>query len=291
MIKSMTGYGRKTEISGTTKITVEIKTLNSKNFNPYIKTPEIYNEKEPEIRSLLYNTLSGGKISFNLTVEDENQKGTQLNKAVINAYYKELSEIAESNNLNPEKENIFQAILRLPEVLKTADQDIDKDAWNNVKGIIKNTITELDKFRIQEGNALETDILEKVKNIEKLIPEVEKYEEERIETTSNRIKLKLNDFLNGDDQNKERFEQEIIYYLDKFDLNEEKTRLKNHCTYFYETIKLNEAVGTKLGFIAQEMGREINTIGSKANHSEIQKIVVNMKDNLGKMKEQLLNVL
>ena len=291
MIKSMTGYGRRSEISGTTKITVEIKTLNSKNFNPYIKVPEKYNEKEPEIKNLLYKTLAGGKISFNLTVEDENKKGTQLNKEVINAYYKELSEIAKSNNLNPEKENIFQAILRLPEVLKPTDQNIDKDAWANVKGIIKNTITELDKFRIQEGSALEIDIVDKVKNIEQLIPELEKYEAERIETTSNRLKNKLTDFLNGEDQNKDRFEQEIIYYLDKFDLNEEKTRLQNHCVYFCETIKLNEPVGTKLGFITQEMGREINTIGSKANHSEIQKIVVNMKDNLGKMKEQLLNVL
>jgi len=291
MIKSMTGYGRITEIHGAIKITVEIKSLNSKSFNPYIKIPETYNEKEPEIKSLLYNTLKGGKISFSLNVEDENLNNSKLNKAVIGTYYKELSEIAESNNLNPEKENIFQAILRLPDVIQNTEQNIDKDTWNSIKEIIKKTINELDKFRIQEGEALQKDILNKVLKIEKLIPEVEKYEDERIETTSKRIKNKLNDFINGDDQTKERFEQEIIYYLDKFDLNEEKTRLKNHCEYFYETIKLNEPVGTKLGFIAQEMGREINTIGSKANHSEIQKIVVNMKDNLGKMKEQLLNVL
>ncbi|MCF6366224.1 MAG: YicC family protein [Bacteroidales bacterium] len=291
MTKSMTGYGKITEIFETAKITVEIKTLNSKNFNPYIKIPEAYNEKEAEIKNLLYNSLEGGKISFNLTVENENQNSTQLNKTVINKYYQELSDIAKSNNLNPEKENIFQAILSLPDVLKNTEQDIDKNIWNEIKETIKKTISDLDKFRKQEGKALEKDILEKVKNIEQLIPEVEKYEDERIETTSKRIKAKLNDFLNGDDQNKDRFEQEIIYYLDKFDLNEEKTRLKNHCKYFYETIKLNEPIGTKLGFITQEMGREINTIGSKANHSEIQKIVVNMKDNLGKMKEQLLNVL
>jgi len=291
MIKSMTGYGKISKIIENKKITVEIKSLNSKNFNLYIKIPEEYNEKELEIRNEIFNTLSGGKINFLLTVEDENKTSKRLNKAIINSYYKELAELAEQNGLKPENENLFQAILKMPDVLQNEDKEVNKEDWKKIAKVIKETINNLDKFRIQEGDALEKDIIDKVKNIENLIPEVEKYEGERIETTSNRIKTKLNDFLSNDEQNKERFEQELIYYMDKFDLNEEETRLINHCQYFYETAKLNESSGTKLGFIAQEMGREINTIGSKANHTEIQKIVVNMKDNLGKIKEQLLNVL
>jgi len=291
MIKSMTGYGKISKIIESKKVTVEIKSLNSKSFNLYIKIPEEYNEKELEIRNIIFNSLSGGKINFMLTVEDENITSKRLNKAVINSYIKELTELAELNGLNAEKQNLIQAILKLPDVLKNDEKEVHKYEWTKIAEVIKQTITNLDNFRIQEGDALEKDIIDKVKNIEYLIPEVEKYEGARIETTSNRIKSKLNDFFSGDEQNKERFEQEIIYYLDKFDLNEEKTRLINHCQYFYETAKLNEPSGTKLGFIAQEMGREINTIGSKANHTEIQKIVVNMKDNLGKIKEQLLNVL
>ncbi len=291
MIKSMTGYGKITEIINNKKITVEVKSLNSKNFNLYIKIPEEYNEKELEIRNLVFNSLAGGKINFSLTVEDENINKSRLNKTVINSYFKELSEIAEENNLNVEKEQIFQAILKLPGVLKNEEKEVDKEEWKQISELIKQSINNLDNFRIQEGKALEEDIIDKVKKIDALIPNVEKFEDERIETTSNRIKQKLGEFLNGDEQNKERFEQELIYYLDKFDLNEEKSRLKNHCKYFYEIASLKESSGTKLGFIAQEMGREINTIGSKANHTEIQKIVVNMKDNLGKIKEQLLNVL
>ena len=291
MIKSMTGYGKISEIINNKKITIEIKSLNSKNFNLYIKIPEEYNEKELEIRNIIFNSLAGGKINFLLTVEDENITKSRLNKDIINSYYKELSEIAKQNNLNVEKGQIFQSILKLPDVLKNEEKEINKEEWEQIKELITQSINKLDNFRIQEGTALETDIIDKVKNIEALIPEVEKYEDERIETTSKRIKTKLNDFINADEQSKERFEQEIIYYLDKFDLNEEKSRLKNHCKYFYETSKLKESSGTKLGFIAQEMGREINTIGSKANHTEIQKIVVNMKDNLGKIKEQLLNIL
>lgn len=291
MIKSMTGYGKISEIIDNKKITIEIKSLNSKNFNLYIKVPEEYNEKELEIRNMIFNSLAGGKINFLLTIEDENISKSRLNKAVINSYFNELSEIAKQNNLNVEKEQIFQAILKLPDVLKNEEKEMNANEWKQISELIKISINKLDKFRIQEGDALKEDIIDKVKNIEALIPQVENFENERIETTSNRIKQKLNDFINEDDQNKERFEQELIYYLDKFDLNEEKSRLKNHCKYFYETANLRQSSGTKLGFIAQEMGREINTIGSKANHTEIQKIVVNMKDNLGKIKEQLLNVL
>ena len=291
MLRSMTGYGKITEIRGNKKISIEIKSLNSKNFNPYIKIPESLNEKEIEIKNLLYENLKGGKISFILIIEDENNTKVHLNKTVINNYFKQLNEIAQENELNPKDEHILQAIMRLPDILKTEDQTFDEEEWAFIKSIILKTITEIDKFRIQEGNALEIDIIENIKNIESLLPKIESFEAGRIETVSNRLKTKLKDFLNSDEQNKDRFEQEIIYFLDKFDLNEEKARLKNHCKYFFETLKNNEPVGAKLGFISQEIGREINTIGSKANHADIQKIVVDMKDNLGKVKEQLLNVL
>ncbi len=286
----MTGYGKNSKIINDKKVAVEIKSLNSKNFNAYIKIPDEFNDKELEIRNMIFNTLLGGKISFSLTVEHENIHKNILNKELINSYLSELKEIAKEHSLKPENENLILAALKLPDVFQNEKKEINKEEWNDILDCIRLTINGLDNFRVQEGNSLKKDILDKVKNIEKLIPSVEKYEDERIETTAKRIKSKLNDFFK-EEESKERFEQEIIYYLDKFDLNEEKSRLKNHCKYFYETVKLNEPSGTKLGFIAQEMGREINTIGSKANHTEIQKIVVNMKDNLGKIKEQLLNVL
>ncbi len=286
----MTGYGKNSKIINDKKVAVEIKSLNSKNFNAYIKIPDEFNDKELEIRNMIFNTLLGGKISFSLTVEHENIHKNILNKELINSYLSELKEIAKEHSLKPENENLILAALKLPDVFQNEKKEINKEEWNDILDCIRLTINDLDNFRVQEGNSLKKDILDKVKNIEKLIPSVEKYEDERIETTAKRIKSKLNDFFK-EEESKERFEQEIIYYLDKFDLNEEKSRLKNHCKYFYETVKLNEPSGTKLGFIAQEMGREINTIGSKANHTEIQKIVVNMKDNLGKIKEQLLNVL
>ncbi len=287
----MTGYGRYTEIYEKSKITAEIRTLNSKSFNPYIKIPDVFAEKEPEIKNLIYNSLSGGKINLILTIEDENSKNSGFNKSLLSEYFKEISQITKSAEINVSDDTLLQAVLKLPDLIINYEEISDEKKWETIKRVIEKTLNETDKFRIQEGKALEKDIIEKVKIIETLIPEIETYEHERVETTTNRLKAKLNEFFTGDSRDKERFEQEIIYYLDKFDLNEEKIRLKNHCKYFYETMLLNEPNGTKLGFIAQEMGREINTIGSKANSYEIQKIVVNMKDNLGKIKEQLLNVL
>ena len=291
MLRSMTGYGKISEIIDSKKIIIEIKSLNSKSFNPYIKIPELYNEKEIDIKNILFNNLKGGKINFTLQIEDDNNINNKLNKKTVNNYLNQLIEIAEDNNIDIKNEQILQAVLRLPEILKTEEASIEEAEWTLVKELIHKTIIEIDSFRLQEGKALEKDISGKIITIKELIPKIESFEDERIETVRNRLNTKLNDYIKTDEQNKDRFEQEIIYYLDKFDLNEEKTRLKNHCEYFSETMNSTEPVGTKLGFIAQEIGREINTIGSKANHSEIQKIVVIMKDNLGKVKEQLLNVL
>ncbi|NPA67571.1 MAG: YicC family protein [Chlorobi bacterium] len=291
MIKSMTGYGKKTAVINNKKISVEIKSLNSKNMNLQIKLPESLNNKELHIRNILIKELKGGKINFTLTSEHANPAHINLDDEKINAYYKKLSEIAVKNGLVPELQNIFQAILKMPDIIKNEDEEENPEEWTDIKNLILETINEITKFRMQEGKALEADISENIKAIEKLIPEIEKYEDRRIQTVKDRLKNKLNEFLEPSKQNEDRFEQEIIYFLDKFDINEEKIRLKNHCKYFLETMQKNETVGNKLGFIAQEIGREINTLGSKANHAEIQKTVVNMKNHLNKVKEQILNVL
>lgn len=291
MLRSMTGYGKISEIKDSKKIIIEIKSLNSKSFNPYIKIPELYYEKEIDIKNILFNNMKGGKINFTLQIEDENNINNKLNKKTVNNYLNQLIEIAEDNDIDIKNEQILQAVMKLPDILKNEELSLNNNEWLLIKKLIHRTIDKIDSFRLQEGKALEKDISGKVITIKELIPKIESYEDERIDHVKSRLNSKLNDFLNTDEQNKERFEQEIIYYLDKFDLNEEKIRLTNHLEYFFETMKSTEPVGSKLGFIAQEIGREINTIGSKANHSEIQKIVVVMKDNLGKIKEQLLNVL
>ncbi len=291
MLKSMTGYGKISEVKGLKKIIIEIKSLNSKGFNPYIKIPELYNEKEIDIKNILFNNLKGGKVNFTMQIEDENSINNILNKKTVNNYLNQLTDIAEENKIDIKNEQILQAVLRLPDILTAEELVIDENEWTFIKELINKAILKIDSFRLQEGKALEKDITEKIITIKELIPKIESFEDERIESVKNRLNIKLNDYINLNEQNKDRFEQEIIYYLDKFDINEEKIRLKNHCEYFTETMKSKEPVGTKLGFIAQEIGREINTIGSKANHSEIQKTVVIMKDNLGKAKEQLLNVL
>ena len=291
MLKSMTGYGKISEVKDSKKIIIEIKSLNSKSFNPYIKIPELYNEKEIDIKNILFNNLKGGKINFTMQIEDENSINNILNKKTVNNYLNQLTDIAEENKIDIKNEQILQAVLRLPDILTTEELFIDENEWTFIRELINKAILKIDSFRLQEGKVLEKDIIEKIIAIKELIPKIESFEDERIESVKNRLNIKLNDYINLNEQNKDRFEQEIIYYLDKFDINEEKIRLKNHCEYFTETIKSKEPVGTKLGFIAQEIGREINTIGSKANHSEIQKTVVIMKDNLGKAKEQLLNVL
>lgn len=291
MLKSMTGYGKISEVKGLKKIIIEIKSLNSKGFNPYIKIPELYNEKEIDIKNILFNNLKGGKVNFTMQIEDENSINNILNKKTVNNYLNQLTDIAEENKIDIKNEQILQAVLRLPDILTAEELVIDENEWTFIKELINKAILKIDSFRLQEGKALEKDITKKIIAIKELIPKIESFEDERIESVKNRLNIKLNDYINLNEQNKDRFEQEIIYYLDKFDINEEKIRLKNHCEYFTETMKSKEPVGTKLGFIAQEIGREINTIGSKANHSEIQKTVVIMKDNLGKAKEQLLNVL
>lgn len=291
MIKSMTGYGKKSITFNNKKISIEIKSLNSKNLNLQVKIPDSYTHKEFYIRNKLSKELKNGKISFTLSIENHKTDILKLDKEKISLYFGELVKIAETNNLKPENEHLLQAVLQLPDIIKNEEEKNNLEEWEKIKNLFNDVITEIQKFRLQEGASAEKDIIENIHKIEQLIPEVEKYENERIKTVKERLKSKLGEFLDSENQNADRFEQEIIYFLDKFDINEEKIRLLNHCKYFSETLKKDEPAGNKLGFIAQEIGREINTLGSKANHYEIQKIVVNMKDYLGKIKEQSLNIL
>ncbi len=291
MIKSMTGFGKAVCNTDGKRIVVEIRSLNSKNLNVISKIPDVYSEKELEIRNIVSKELERGKINLIITADSEKDDKVSFNTEKIKQYYKKLKDITEACGHNPKDEQIFQVIMRLPEILKVEDDELDSEEWTQIQETVKKAIENIDQFRIQEGNALEKDIIGNINNILEQIPNIEEFEDSRIENVKTKLQQKLNEYITVKDQDKNRFEQEIIYYLEKFDINEEKIRLRNHCKYFTETISKENAPGKKLGFIAQEIGREINTIGSKANHAEIQKIVVVMKDNLEKIKEQSLNIL
>ncbi len=292
MLKSMTGFGKATYESDKIKITVEIKSLNSKQADVSIKIPSQYKEKELILRNELIKNLNRGKIELSVWIDKaENDKKIKLNKDAIKNYYKQFSEIADSLNRDTIKENIFQTIMHLPDVIKSEKVEIDKEEWDLITKTSKKAIIEIDNFRTQEGNALENDFNNRIKNISQLLSDIEPFEKARIETIKNRINQNFEEHLKKINTDKNRFEQELIYYLEKLDITEEKIRLNNHCKYFIETMQNEKIAGKKLAFITQEIGREINTIGSKANSSDIQKIVVQMKDELEKIKEQSLNIL
>ena len=291
MLKSMTGYGKSVSDLTELKITVELKSLNSKNVNLTIKMPETFNEKEYEIRNLIFKSLERGKINLSVKIDSDSKNTVSLNEKVIKNYYEKISETVNSLGHNIHNEQVFQTILKMPEVISVKEEELDKDKWNKVLQVINDAVSELNKFRLQEGKALKIDILNNINNIVTELPNIEVFEKERIERLRLRLEQKINEFFNNQKYDADRFEQEIIYYIEKYDINEEKIRLKNHCNYFIKTIENEKSSGRKLGFIAQEIGREVNTLGAKANHYEIQKIIVLMKDNLEKIKEQLLNVL
>lgn len=292
MLKSMTGFGKAVNEFENKKITIEIKSLNSKQADIIAKIPSLYKEKEMELRNMLIKALNRGKIELSVWIDqNEADKNIRLNKLVIKNYYQQLTELAESLNRNVDNEQILEIIMRLPDVMKTEVREIDEKEWLIIKETVNDAITEIEKFRLQEGKVLETDFGQRIEQIKKLQSQIEPFEKSRIEKVKERIKQNFKDNLKEVDADNNRFEQELIYYLEKLDITEEKVRLANHCSYFIETMNENESQGKKLGFIAQEIGREINTIGSKANHADIQKIVVQMKDELEKIKEQVLNVL
>jgi uncharacterized protein (TIGR00255 family) len=292
MLQSMTGFGKAVKELAGGKITAEIKTLNSKNQNITIHLPEVWRDKENDLKNKISSRLERGKIDVYLKIESlKQQQKVTLNRPVIDNYYTVLSEIFNIKEHSAHDEQIFQIIMRLPEVFKVSEDEFDSGEWNFVLETLDKAIDQTLEFRIQEGAALEKDLTEKLSVIEKLIPEIEPFEKERIVQLREKLKKKIDEIFVDKKTDTDRFEQEIIFYLEKMDINEEKIRLRNHCDYFRQTLNDKEAPGRKLGFITQEIGREINTLGSKASHYEIQKAVVKMKDELEKIKEQILNIL
>lgn len=291
MIQSMTGFGKATAELASRKITIEIKSLNSKQLDLSVRLPSLYKEKEMTIRNVLSRRLERGKIDFAIYIENLGKEtSSQINQNVVEGYYRQINESAQKLGIAV-PQDWFQLLLKLPDALKYEAQELDEEEWMAVEKTMNAAIEQIISFRKQEGQMLSDLFEQKVTNISNLLQEVEPYESERIDKIKQRINESLTKIENFDyDQN--RFEQEMIYYIEKLDINEEKSRLSNHLKYFIETIKENTSgQGKKLGFIAQEIGREVNTLGSKANHAEMQRIVVQMKDELEQIKEQVLNVL
>jgi uncharacterized protein (TIGR00255 family) len=287
----MTGFGKTEFEVGNKKITLEIKSLNSKQLDINTRIPAMYREKDIEIRRLISEMLTRGKVDFALYLDNLGTESTsRINAAIIKDYYRQLSEVHQELGLEING-SIMNSIMRLPETIKMVYDELDETEWLEVRENLIKTLDELNRFRDQEGLALKVDIDNNIQNILELLSQVEPHETQRMENVKNKIMDSLNEMQLNGNVDKNRFEQELIYYMEKLDINEEKVRLTNHCSYFTETMAENEPSGRKLGFIAQEIGREINTLGSKANESNLQRIVVQMKDNLEKIKEQVLNVL
>jgi uncharacterized protein (TIGR00255 family) len=291
MIKSMTGYGKAIAETPQKKITIEIKSLNSKQLDLNTKLPWLYKEKEPEIRNLISQRLDRGKIDFSIFCDMlDDEVVTVINKSAVRNYYNQFKEIAEDLKINLD-DQIFTAIMKLPDTMKTEKPEMSEEEWSIVKTQIIESVTMLDLYRIEEGLSIMSDLNKCIGKILSFLEAVETFEEGRITKIREKLSAMLDENLASDKIDKNRFEQEIIFYLEKYDINEEKVRLKTHCDYFIETVNTPSPNGKILNFIAQEIGREINTIGSKANDASIQKLVVMMKDELEKIKEQTLNVL
>ena len=291
MIKSMTGYGKALTEWEDKKITVEIRSLNSKQLDLNLRIPGIYREKELEIRSLTIKEAERGRIDLSVYIESpENENSIKINTELARNYANELRKLA--TDIEAPEANILSLVLKLPDVLvKNERPELNEQEWKIVKEVIQKAFDDFNKFRTKEGGFLELELVERINNILNLLKEVETFDPLRINQVKERLQKHLNELSERESIDKNRFEQELIYYLEKLDITEERVRLKTHCNYFFETIKNSSTEGRKLGFISQEIGREINTIGSKANDAMIQKVVVQMKDELEKIKEQLLNVL
>ena len=288
MMQSMTGFGKSSSVFQSRKASVEIRTLNSKGLDLSVKMPSIYKEVEPQIRKLVAELLSRGKIELSIHIESE--KATEMNlvnKELATSIYEELKML--NTSWGQKESDYLSMILRMPEVINTEGVAPSKEELMKVVNLAKEACTQVRQFREKEGQDLQDEFLQRTAEISSLLQEIEPFEEERIQSARERLQKGLDEFPTDKIDNN-RFEQELIYYIEKLDIAEEKMRLSNHIKYFLETLPLHQS-GKKLGFIAQEMGREINTIGSKCNHSEMQKRVVQMKDSLEKIKEQILNTL
>ncbi len=282
----MTGYGKAECSLPDSKITIEIRSLNGKNADISLKSSLIPREKEMEVRQYIAKELQRGNIDLYATLEvNATDKAKHINKEIYNGYLSQIKELG----IECTPDAMLQTILRLPDVIEVKKQEMTDESWEAINNAIKEAVGALNGFRDKEGEILYKDVTSRVALIESYVAEVEKHEESRIESVRERIKNRIEELGITPDQN--RLEQEIIFYIEKLDINEEKVRLRQHCKYFMETIDGEQYPGKKLGFIAQEMGREINTMGSKSNHAEMQKWVVRMKDELEKIKEQCLNIL
>ena len=286
MIHSMTGFGKASLQLPTKKITVEIKSLNSKGLDLNTRMPSVFREMELGLRNQISQRLERGKVDFSLYVEVTGEETTsKINVPIVKGYINQMKAVIP----NADETELMKMAVRMPDALKTERDEIDENEWKQIQTVIDEALENIDNFRKDEGASLEKEFQLRISNINNLMTEAVSYDAERIETVKTRLRTSLDELKVNVDEN--RFEQELIFYLEKYDITEEKVRLGNHLNYFLETLNGTEANGRKLGFITQEMGREINTMGSKSNHSEMQKLVVMMKDELEKIKEQVLNVL
>ena len=285
MIQSMTGYGKTVLQLSTKKITIELKSLNSKNLDLNVRIPSYYREKELDIRKNLAAVLERGKIDFSIFIEGNGGEGSsKINENVVRDYMNQLRNIVDSNEVE-----LLKMAVRLPDSLKTEREEVDEEEWHQIVEAIAETVVKINKYRSDEGEVLRNDFILRISNIENLLEKVIEIDPERIVLVKEKLRKGITELEAKIDEN--RFEQEIIYYIEKLDITEEKVRLKNHLEYFKKELSTNDSNGKKLAFITQEIGREINTIGSKSNYADMQKLVVQMKDELEKIKEQSLNVL
>lgn len=287
----MTGFGLASKDHNNTKFVVEIKSLNSKFLELGLKLPKAYSDKELLLRNICSKDIERGKVNVNISIdsEDEGAKGATINTALLTRYYKELAAI--SDTLGGKNDNLLQAALSLPEVISFSDDNRAGDDWDFLHQTFLEALANFNQFRLDEGRALQTDLELRISNLLGFFAEIEKLAPLRVPIIRERLTQMLDEYVGKANVDNNRLEQELIYYIDKLDITEEKIRLNSHCAYFLETLNNPEANGKKLGFIAQEIGREVNTMGSKANDAKIQQLVVGMKEELEKIKEQLLNIL
>lgn len=286
MIHSMTGFGKASKQLPTKKITVEIKSLNSKGLDLNTRMPSAFREMELGLRNQIAQELERGKVDFSLYIEITSEEtSTKINAPIVKAYINQMLAILPDADAT----ELMKMAVRMPDTLKTEREEINENEWKEIQSVINEAISYIKNFRVTEGLSLENDFIKRIGNIRDLMQKAVAFDTERIANVKERLRNAIAELETNIDEN--RFEQELIYYIEKLDITEEKVRLSNHLDYFIDTLNGTEANGRKLGFIAQEMGREINTMGSKSNHSEMQKLVVQMKDELEKIKEQVLNVL
>ena len=290
MIQSMTGFGKSVLQLPNKKITIEIKSLNSKNLDLNARIPSQYREKELIMRNTISSALKRGKVDFSLYVEQSgDETSASVNAETVKNYIKQMQDLNMPNIGSQHDIQLLEIAMRLPDALKTEREEIDENEFAEIEKALEEALAEINEFRTAEGAALEKDLKLRVSNIADLLNEIMQINPERVENVRERLRKGIEDLKENVDEN--RFEQELVYYIEKYDITEEEVRLKNHLSYFTETLDTEDSNGRKLGFIGQEMGREINTIGSKSNYAPMQQLVVQMKDELEKIKEQVLNVL